>query len=166
VCGTMQANCGDTWAENGLESIEGCTTRLDALPVSEGDGYVDGNSKGCRVLHAVFASENSDHCPHLSFEPMTDVNGKIKCQVSANNSPDELFNDVDFAALELTAEEFGFGSGETLQDITCDSAVDCPDTSWTIPDRDDGFGVNTTCSVDGRRSLLFGSVASGICTVE
>ena len=68
---------------------------------------LDGKSQGCRALHhAVFASVNAQHCPHLSFAPQFDVNGKIKCQTVGNIQPQDLFTADElakFVAIELAA---------------------------------------------------------------
>ena len=34
------------------------------------------------MLHGVFAASNDKHCPHLSFVPMPDYKGNLKCQSS------------------------------------------------------------------------------------
>ena len=58
-------------------------------------------------MHAVFAAENAHHCAHLSFKPMADPKGKVKCQESAQVpvsdlfSNDELARFADFAVVKL-----------------------------------------------------------------
>ena len=51
----------------------------------------------CRKLHAVFAAENAHHCAHLSFKPMADPEGKVKCQESAQIPVSDLFSDDELA---------------------------------------------------------------------
>jgi len=98
VCSVMNGSCG-------LQAEE-CETTLAALPLTT-DGYVDGNSQGCRALHAVLATANLDHCAHLSFKPKEDPNGKIKCQESKGVLPQELFDSEDFASYEEFEVEVG-----------------------------------------------------------
>mmetsp|Transcript_9372 Transcript_9372/g.14550 ORF Transcript_9372/g.14550 Transcript_9372/m.14550 type:complete len:110 (+) Transcript_9372:589-918(+) len=77
-----------------------CVEKLNELPVAQGDSYVDGNSYGCRALHATFAATNPEaHCPHISFEPLPDLDDKIKCQGSGQVlAIESLFEqeDLDF----------------------------------------------------------------------
>lgn len=73
-------------------SHEQCVRKLEELPTISADGTIRGQDYGCRALHAVFASINQDHCPHISFEPQADHQGIIKCQVS---SRDELITSED-----------------------------------------------------------------------
>ena len=86
VCTALQTKgCTATWQLNNLTSHADCVARYNAIPMlAESDTlYIDGNSRGCRILHSVFALNNSKHCPHLSFVPQEDKNGNIKCQKSA-----------------------------------------------------------------------------------
>ena len=91
VCSVMNESCG-------LQAEE-CEMTLAALPMTT-NGYFDGNSQGCRALHAFLASTNLDHSAHLSFEPKEDPNGEIKCQESKGVLPQELFDSEDFASYE------------------------------------------------------------------
>jgi len=101
VCSTLMNNCTDVWNQNNLTSMDLCLTKLAALPVatdSNGILYADGYDRSCRILHAAFAVSNPDHCPHISFIPIEDKNGKLKCQTSSQYplgygfSADDLFN--------------------------------------------------------------------------
>lgn len=91
VCGILNGeSCTDAlgmdpkspWQEE--RDVEKCEKRLARLPVLEGvnGDYADGNTQGCRVLHASFAVNNPFHCAHLAFEPTEDPAGVVKCQVS------------------------------------------------------------------------------------
>merc|ERR1712100_510477 len=92
----MQQNCPDTWKLNGLGSRAECVELLESLDYTDGElGHIDGNTQGCRLLHATFAAENKDHCPHLSFVPQKDKHGRIKCQISKGKRPSELFDLLD-----------------------------------------------------------------------
>ena len=76
-----------------------CVKRLSELPIFEGtDGYFDSNNQGCRIVHAVFAATNSDHCAHISLDPAEDSKGNIKCQVSENVAVMDLFTADEIAA--------------------------------------------------------------------
>lgn len=94
VCNVMKSEgCTDVWAQNNLTD-ELCHEMYDALPLPGPDGYLDDNTSGCRLLHTAFAGTNPDHCPHLSFIPMADRKGRIKCQTSSNVDPTSLFTDT------------------------------------------------------------------------
>ena len=73
---------------------EQCTKTLESLPILTNVTYLDGKDFGCRVLHAAFAERNDKHCPHISFEPLEDSNGKLKCQTSANIQVSDHFDDL------------------------------------------------------------------------
>jgi hypothetical protein len=71
------------------------------LPLNTGNlSYFDGNSQGCRALHAAFASRNSAHCAHISFVPESDKNGNIKCQDSSGILISDLFEPQDLLSYE------------------------------------------------------------------
>jgi len=102
VCSTMSDPCNLPPSTKGR-----CMKALKSLPTLV-SAYADGNSQGCRALHAVFAASNPEnHCPHLSFTPMLDLNNEIKCQESSNISPDDLFDDADFEVFNAFAIEQG-----------------------------------------------------------
>ena len=92
ICDVMRGPCTDY-----IDTPSDCEARLASLPIAESPGLqVDGNSQGCRALHAVFASTNSEnHCPHISFTPVEDPNGDIKCQETKGVKPSDLFNSKD-----------------------------------------------------------------------
>lgn len=85
VCNVMKSNCTDTLAFNNM-SVEGCKDAYDKLNMTD-NGYLDSNTKGCRILHSSFVPKNTGHCPHLSFAPLADEKGKIKCQTSRGRTP-------------------------------------------------------------------------------
>jgi len=86
-------------AEQGLTKQK-CLKRLSNLPLAEGEYHsVDGNSQGCRYLHAVFAQTNPSHCAHVSLIPAKDPKGNSKCQTSAGLSPDEFFTQTEIDGL-------------------------------------------------------------------
>ena len=104
VCGVMNGPCA-----NILNVTSNCTEQLLTLPSAEGEQYfIDGKSQGCRVLHAVFANTNPDnHCAHLSFTPLEDPNGSIKCQTSKGTLPSSLFTERELQLFKDFAESVG-----------------------------------------------------------
>eukprot|EP00656_Telonema_subtile_P048721 TRINITY_DN5880_c0_g1_i2.p1 TRINITY_DN5880_c0_g1~~TRINITY_DN5880_c0_g1_i2.p1 ORF type:complete len:385 (+),score=49.41 TRINITY_DN5880_c0_g1_i2:182-1336(+) len=108
VCGALRGSCTSTWEANGRPSDDECVARLDALPVTTGVfAHVDGNTSGCRLLHAVFADSNPDHCNHISFTPRSDPKGRIKCQTSLNIPHGYGFTDADQFNFDRFKESFG-----------------------------------------------------------
>lgn len=98
VCGVMEGPCSTI-----LNIPPGtCNTTFVALPTTTGtNSYADGNSQGCRAVHSVFANTNPiNHCPHLSFTPMEDPNGNIKCQTSKFIQTSDLFTPKDMEIFE------------------------------------------------------------------
>ena len=86
-------------AEQGLTK-RGCLKHLSNLPLAEDENrYVNGNSQGCRYLHAVFALTNPFHCAHVSLIPAKDPKGNYICHWSADLSPDELFTQTKIDGL-------------------------------------------------------------------
>lgn len=75
-----------------------CENKMEALSLGDGPLFrVDGKTQTCRALHAVFAQKNPEmHCAHLSFEPMKDPKGRIKCQTSGTTVPTDLFTENEF----------------------------------------------------------------------
>lgn len=61
--------------------------------------YADGNSQACRLYHAVLSRLDRPelHCPHTSLNTTdADPDGKVKCSVSENVQPSDLFAPSDF----------------------------------------------------------------------
>lgn len=76
------------------KAIRRCERALAELPISEGDNaYIDGNTQGCRSLHAVFAQQNTFHCAHIALEPTPDPAGVTKCAVSEEVDPMATFTE-------------------------------------------------------------------------
>jgi len=127
VCDIMEEKCSDTFALNDLTS-DTCRSTLKSLPLTDEPGsYIDGNSQGCRSLHAAFAKDNSNHCPHLSFTPETDVFGNIKCQESSFLDPEVVFSAEIISHLKDAGELcFGLGEDGFLLRETEDEAATCP----------------------------------------
>ena len=103
----MERNCQNVDNFN-FTTFEECRMRYNLLPPTNKQGYLDDNSKGCRILHSAFAAVNSDHCAHLSFDPMKDPKGIIKCQESENNKDEDFFSAYELEKIAQTAHEMGF----------------------------------------------------------
>ena len=88
-----------------------CRDQLAALPIADGDDlYVDGNSQGCRNLHAFLAVQTPEqHCPHISLSPLEDPDGKIKCQETSrqNLQVSDLFADAEMKAFRDYTSSIG-----------------------------------------------------------
>ena len=99
VCEQVMA--GPCQSQLEITDVTACKATLQALPTLEGENnHFDGNSQGCRALHAAFAETNpTQHCAHLSFPPLADPQGNIKCQTSAGVLPTDLFSEAEIAAL-------------------------------------------------------------------
>lgn len=108
-------------------AMEKCLENYNALPATTSKAgklsYIDGNSKGCRILHAVFAKSNSDHCPHISFEADEDVNGLVKCNESKETlltGPTGLFTEQQLELFMHASTIFGLGpTGIDIQMQAC-----------------------------------------------
>ena len=115
VCMALEDHCHTVWNNNNLTSQQDCIDQFLALPMVTGDNYADGDSQACRQIHSMFVEENQNHCPHVSFVPMEDVNGKIKCQESGNVLPEDLFTEEELEFIKMTGmEDFGFDESLSL----------------------------------------------------
>ena len=169
----MRDACPDVWAANELTNLGACEAKLAALPLADGDMfYVDGNTKSCRKVHAVFAANNSNHCAHLSFKPMADPKGKFKCQESAQVPVSDLFSDDELANFETFVEEVGFEPDQMGWRLSpCQSRADCPSAGDLEENSPLVMGNiytnNATCvfaAATKRRRLLFGArPRTGVC---
>ena len=104
ICGVMNGPCADI-----IDVPSDCEEQLLALPGTEGQqSFIDGKSQGCRSLHAVFASTNPDnHCAHLSFTPVEDPHGNIKCQTSKGTLASSLFTESELQTFKDFSESVG-----------------------------------------------------------
>ncbi len=57
--------------------------------------------------------KNTAHCPHLSFAPLEDEKGKIKCQTSRGRKPSDLFSPEELAIIGMKGEKLGFPTNLT-----------------------------------------------------
>merc|ERR1711862_399390 len=97
-------------------SLKICLKKYNRLPLyhtgmdnGEEISFIDGNSKGCRALHAYFATTNKDHCPHVSFEAEVDVNGFVKCDKSKKVMPSDLFTPAQLGMFKAASLILGLG---------------------------------------------------------
>lgn len=72
---------------------EQCMENLWELPAMTNGDRLDGDSVGCRAIHAILSEWDSRHCPHISFEPQADYQGKVKCQTTIGLQEEDLFDD-------------------------------------------------------------------------
>lgn len=86
-----------------------CKERLLSLPLTEGPYYgIDGDSLGCRALHAAFAVTNpTGHCAHVALDATEDDQGRIKCQVAKNIDPRSKMSDQHWVFFKEQMENFG-----------------------------------------------------------
>ena len=112
----MKSNCQETFKLNNLTWTD-CLAKYDALPPTNAQGYLDDNTKGCRILHSVFAAKNKNHCPHLSFIPQEDHHGIIKCQTSKGTKPSDLFSAFELEKIEEISHEWGFDETQSEYEI-------------------------------------------------
>lgn len=112
TCDVMVASCPEVMDANGYSNHADCVNELKKLPLasenSRGLLAVDGNTTGCRNLHASLAEQNpAVHCPHLSFKPFIDPRGDTKCSKSADLSQADYFAEKDFNLFRQTAYDTG-----------------------------------------------------------
>lgn len=74
VCRTLRDSCSEVYKANGSPSMNECMRMLRRLPML---------TKDYCVVHAVLAKSNPAYCPYISFSPLADNKGKIKCQSSS-----------------------------------------------------------------------------------
>jgi len=90
-----------------IDATSDCAGNLEAMPVIDSNNQLVGYSQACHALHAVFAASNMHHCPHLSFTPMADHDGKIKCQTNRDLKVSDLFEQEDLQLYERFARNVG-----------------------------------------------------------
>jgi len=132
ICETMAELCPETFKFNNFTSRQECANLMETLPLAttnvNGLATIDGNSTGCRNLHATLASTNVDHCPHISYHPQEDKKGQIKCSSEYQNnfSLNDFWDDGDFALFEHTASVFGLDPELQVQfSLTEDDLEQC-----------------------------------------
>lgn len=119
VCGVMENSCNSTFVANNLTtSPDACPTKFSSLDPVGPDGYLDGNTKGCRILHAAFAESNDAHCAHISFIPELDPKGQIKCQTGDGLELSDLFTPQELDDIVAAGVQFGLDP-ETLYTSEC-----------------------------------------------
>lgn len=83
ICRTLRNSCKTVHKYDGSPSISQCVRMLRRLPSFTSSKHFDGPDLSCRALHAAYARTNPVHCAHISFLPLKDPNGQMKCQKSA-----------------------------------------------------------------------------------
>lgn len=123
VCNIMKDSCPEVWSANqdflanaaatqtarvaadDDEMMGACISHLASLRAVTNEVYIDGNSHGCRAFHAYYASVNNVHCPHISFIPIEDDEGNIKCQDSEGVLQTDYFTEDDIAKFDAFMKE-------------------------------------------------------------
>lgn len=133
VCSVHEFACPQEYAYNGYTDVLDCVEKMESLPFTTtntaGINTVDSNSTGCRQLHSSMAAVSPEiHCPHLSFVPMEDTNGKTKCSVSSDFAFEDYFSQEDFVLFQRTAQmnqidHKTFLNGSAKKGICSDTAV-------------------------------------------
>ena len=118
VCNIMESNCTETLKFNNL-TVDGCKNAYDKLNMSD-NGYLDSNTKGCRIVHSTFVPINTGHCPHLSFAQLQDEKGMIKCQESRGRKPSDLFSPQELENIGTKGQDLGFPTNLTRSCTTKD----------------------------------------------
>jgi hypothetical protein len=144
ICDILESDCPRTFAKNfpGTTSITStsnssstididgddslsCIDKLLGLNHQNATGMLDGNTIGCRLLHASLAKKNSDHCPHISFIPEEDRDGKIKCQKPKGFATSNLFTKFELDVFEnfkselLVSDTFPSSNLQYYENSTC-----------------------------------------------
>lgn len=149
VCSTLRNSCSAIHRLNGSPSLDECQARMEKLPIVSTGSYFDGNDRGCRALHASFAAEYPHHCPHISFVPVGDAAGGIKCQFSDVLAPLELFDAADLTRLEAYSKRMSINprKGYTLDCLDSagwsSGASAVEDCAWVAKD------PQTRCALPG-----------------
>ena len=109
VCGVVSGPCASILnITDNISSNLTCEEQLMTLPSTDGAFYIDGKSQSCRALHAVFAATNPvNHCAHLSYTPLKDPNGNIKCHTSKGTLPSSLFTERELQLFKDFAVSVG-----------------------------------------------------------
>ena len=126
--------------------------------------------QSCRKLHAVFAAENAHHCAHLSFKPMADPEGKVKCQESAQIPVSDLFSDDELAMFADFVVKLGFEPDQYVRSSPCKTQANCP-VAGDVEEHPrmvtgNYYTNNATCvfGAPTERRLLFGATPqTGVC---
>jgi len=114
ICETMSNVCGF----DDVDISGDCQKQLKKLPSVTNGTHVDGDSHGCRALHASFAVSNPDiHCPHIAFIPYEDPNGLIKCSESLGVKPTDLFDAADLDMFETFCEDNGIDPAQGYSEL-------------------------------------------------
>jgi hypothetical protein len=126
VCDTLENLCPASWELDNFTSQGECFARMESLPklTTNERGLVtaDENSTSCRVLHANLALQRPEtRCPHISYFPEEDRNGKIKCSQGENYAPEDFFGPEDFALFARAAGSGGLDPTEQFKGSLIDA---------------------------------------------
>jgi hypothetical protein len=126
TCDTLENLCPASWELDNFTSQEECVARMESLPklTTNDRGLVtaDANSTSCRVLHSNLARQRPEvHCPHISYFPEEDRNGKIKCSQGEHYAPEDFFGPEDFALFARAAGSGGLDATEQFKGSLTDT---------------------------------------------
>lgn len=122
TCQVMEKVCPEVYRANGFSGQDDCIKHMDSLPVATKNSHglytVEGNSSGCRHLHASLAVRSPEiHCAHLSFTPMEDKDGEVKCSESNDFSHAEFFSPLDLHRFQTVALEAGMNASASFEPV-------------------------------------------------
>ena len=107
LCELMASDCPEVYSINGNPTLDECTATMASLPPALESGRLDGNTTGCRVIHGSFVPHSDKHCPHISFLPVEDSNGNVKCQKSLGIQVEDLFDADDIQRFQDYVDQNG-----------------------------------------------------------
>lgn len=131
TCQVLNQHCPDVMERSGFENFAQCNEKMKTLPFTtlneEGFSVADGNSTLCRATYAgLVESDPSLHCPHLSFGPMLDSNGDIKCWRSDDYDLDDFLEESDYDLFNRIAGTLGLDlTTKTRTDVEADDLLAC-----------------------------------------
>lgn len=96
ICNQLATSCAPYISDFDAAT---CQSNLAALPAVTNGEYSDGDSSGCRALHAAFVSLRPEvHCAHVSLSPTDlDPDGSAKCSQSKGTLVSDVFAEEDLA---------------------------------------------------------------------
>lgn len=130
TCRVMEFVCPEVYSTNAFSSHGDCMERMDSLPIStknkHGLDTIDGNSTGCRHMHASLAVQSPEmNCPHLSYIPMEDKDGKVECNESNDFSQEDFFSRSDFNLFERVAIEADVNASTLFEPLLESNLTEC-----------------------------------------
>jgi len=134
ICQIMETSCPSVMEANDFQNQAECAAQMADLPLlttnKDGIEVLDGNSTGCRHLHATLAARSPElHCEHISFMPMEDSQGKVKCSETMNLDQHDYFTAENFNLFVTSAFKHDLDPVSQFEDL--DQKPDCA-TSFDV----------------------------------